>query len=126
ANRSSSEKKAASFPMHPLKGERRPLWKSARRRTGRNKLTEGKYMQLKSALRILLGGLLFLAVFGTMVAGVPKSKRQLRTSPSKPAPFKRTKFKPACANPTYPTPAPAKSPEILSQCGLAGSGTGQE
>ena len=83
-------------------------------------------MQLKSALRILLGGLLFLAVFGTMVAGVPKSKRQVRTSPSKPAPFKRTKFKPACANPSYPTPVPAKSPEIDSQCGLAGSGTGPE
>jgi hypothetical protein len=44
----------------------------------------------------------------------------------KPAPFKRTRFKPVCANPTYPAPAPAKAPSIDSQCGLAGSGSGPE
>jgi hypothetical protein len=44
----------------------------------------------------------------------------------KPAAFKRTRFKPVCANPSYPTPAPAKSPSIDAQCGLAGSGVGPE
>lgn len=39
---------------------------------------------------------------------------------------KRVPFKPACASPGYPTPAPAKSPKIDSQCGLAGAGTGPE
>ena len=45
---------------------------------------------------------------------------------AKPAPFKRTKFKPACANPSYPMPAPAKLPAIDSQCGLSGAGVGPE
>lgn len=40
--------------------------------------------------------------------------------------FKATKFKPVCAQPSYPTPAPAQSPKIDAQCGLAGSGTGPE
>jgi len=43
----------------------------------------------------------------------------------KPA-FKPTKFKPACANPTFPLPAPAKAKPIDSLCGLAGSGVGPE
>ena len=46
---------------------------------------------------------------------------------AKPAPvFKPTKFKPTCAKPNYPTPAPALSPGIDAQCGLAGSGAGPE
>jgi len=40
---------------------------------------------------------------------------------AKPA-FKPTKFKPACANPTLPMPAPAKAPAIDSLCGLSGIG----
>src|ERR1700752_2540081 len=43
-----------------------------------------------------------------------------------PAPFKATSFKPACAKPSYPTPAPAAPPAIDSQCGLAGAGLGPE
>jgi len=47
-------------------------------------------------------------------------------SQTKPNPFKRTKFKPVCTSPSYPTPAPARSPDIDAQCGLAGSGIGPE
>ena len=39
---------------------------------------------------------------------------------------KRVIFKPLCAKPSYPLPAPAQSPAIDSQCGLAGAGTGPE
>lgn len=45
---------------------------------------------------------------------------------ARPKPFKRTKFVPACPHPNYPTPAPAKSPAIDSQCGLSGAGAGPE
>src|SRR5215813_5512239 len=44
----------------------------------------------------------------------------------KPAPFKPTKFKPVCANPSYPDPPPANNPGIDSQCGLSGVGAGPE
>jgi hypothetical protein len=47
---------------------------------------------------------------------------QARSTP----PFKRTRFKPVCTNPHYPSPAPAISPAIDSQCGLTGSGVGPE
>jgi hypothetical protein len=42
-----------------------------------------------------------------------------------PAP-KPTKFKPVCAQPSYPTPPPAQSPGIDAICGLAGAGSGAE
>jgi hypothetical protein len=46
---------------------------------------------------------------------------------AKPAPaFKPTKFTPACDSPSFPTPAPATSPEIDSQCGINGIGAGPE
>jgi len=51
----------------------------------------------------------------------------LGQSAAKTAPvFKRTKFKPACASPSYPMPAPSQSPGIDGLCGLAGAGTGPE
>jgi hypothetical protein len=42
------------------------------------------------------------------------------------APPQSNLFKPACKNPSFPTPPPAKMPAIDSSCGLRGSGTGAE
>lgn len=55
------------------------------------------------------------------------TKPVLRKPPAKKAPVKRaTTFKPACASPSYPTPAPVASLGIDAQCGLPGSGIGPE
>jgi hypothetical protein len=81
-------------------------------------------MTLKNSLPVKLivfsVGVTFVAVFG----GAAKST--LVKPPAKPATSQHTPFKPACAHPSYPMPAPAISPAIDSQCGLAGSGTGPE
>lgn len=63
-------------------------------------------------------GLTVLNTSSTSALGQSKAKAAPAT--------KSTKFKPACANPSYPTPAPAGSLGIDAQCGLAGSGTGPE
>ena len=43
-----------------------------------------------------------------------------------PATTRRATFKPVCATPSYPAPAPKKGLGIDSQCGLSGAGTGPE
>ena len=79
-------------------------------------------MRFTKTLCILAAGLA-LAIGSVSVGGQRKPKTS--NSTSKPV-FKRTKFKPVCLNPTYPTPAPSTQPAIDSQCGLAGAGTGPE
>jgi hypothetical protein len=64
--------------------------------------------------------------FGLIILGGSTAMPAFGQARAKPAPFRRTKFKPTCANPNYPTPAPAKSPAIDSQCGLTGAGKGPE
>ena len=68
--------------------------------------------------------LLFAVTFGLTIFGAPKVKT--KPKPKTVPAVKGTKFKPACANPSYPTPAPSSSLGIDGQCGLAGSGTGPE
>lgn len=75
---------------------------------------------LRSKVVLSIGIIVALAVFGG------GAQLALAKSPAKPVPVKRAAFKPVCAKPSYPTPAPVKSPVIDSQCGLAGSGTGPE
>lgn len=56
------------------------------------------------------------------------TKRTTRTAKSKTQAARpaAVKFKPACAKPNYPSPPPAKSPAIDSECGLSGAGAGAE
>lgn len=72
-----------------------------------------------------LTGVFLIAIVCGLIA--ISSSPAFGQAPAKTAPpFKPTKFKPVCAQPSYPAPAPAKSPEIDAQCGLAGSGAGPE
>lgn len=61
-------------------------------------------------------GMAVLTSWGSGRASMAKAQ-----APAKPT-FKPTKFKPTCANPTFPMPAPAKAPAIDSLCGLSGIG----
>lgn len=70
--------------------------------------------------------LLIAIVIGLTIHGGAVAMPAFAQAKRKPTPFKRTKFTPACPNPNYPTPAPAKSPAIDSQCGLSGAGAGPE
>ena len=67
-------------------------------------------------------GVTTLATSGGAARKRPAPNPQARAAPA----FKKTKFQPACVNPTYPSPAPATAPTIDSQCGLAGAGVGAE
>lgn len=81
-------------------------------------------------LRTVFLVLVFVASFGvTSLAmwGGGRSKPAVPKAQGKTAPpFKPTKFKPACVNPSYPMPAPTSAPAIDAQCGLAGAGAGPE
>jgi len=77
------------------------------------------FLRLRVSIICGLAIALFLAALDS-----PTSRLSFAQSKRKPAAFKRTKFKPLCANPTYPMPAPAKPPLIDSQCGLSGVGGG--
>lgn len=81
-------------------------------------------MRFENNLRLIV---VVLTLIGTATPTVTaqRSRTSSRSSRSA-APSKRVKFKPACANLSYPTPAPSKSPAIDSQCGLNGSGIGPE
>jgi hypothetical protein len=61
-----------------------------------------------------------------LIAVLTKFAADTRIALAKTPPVKGVIFKPACEKPSYPMPAPARSPAIDSQCGLAGSGTGPE
>ena len=65
---------------------------------------------------------------GSLIGTTSINAARLQTARrKKPAPvFKPTKFKPICASPGYPTPAPTNSPAIDAQCGLSGGGSGPE
>ena len=76
----------------------------------------------KRTLRITTVALLALCV--ALILFVPG--RKLNAVAQSKKPFKRTRFTPVCANPSYPMPAPVKKPPIDSQCGLSGSGAGPE
>jgi hypothetical protein len=70
---------------------------------------------------------LWAGVFVITFVGVSESRAVFAQARARTAPaFKRVKFKPVCASPSYPTPPPAKSPAIDSQCGLSGAGLGAE
>lgn len=79
-----------------------------------------KQQTLSSRFVFLLAVTLSTTILGA--ANPALGKPGARTTPAP----KRVKFKPVCANTSYPTPAPAKSPKIDSQCGLPGAGTGPE
>ena len=82
-------------------------------------------IKMNSQKRFVADGLMVLlsVALSLTFPGVPLWGQ----STPKPAPaFKPTKFKPACAKPSYPTPAPAQSPGIDAICGLPGAGTGPE
>ncbi len=86
-------------------------------------------MNQRKSLRILFLPVLLVAGFGmtslAMWSGRPDPAAANAQAKPKP-PFKPTKFKPACASPTYPMPAPASAPAIDSLCGLSGAGAGPE
>ena len=80
---------------------------------------------MKSRKRYISVGLVVVLAI-TLSLTIP-GRPSFGQSKAKPAPApKPTKFKPACSQPNYPTPAPAQSPEIDSTCGLAGAGSGPE
>ncbi|MCM3870218.1 MAG: hypothetical protein ND895_05915 [Pyrinomonadaceae bacterium] len=72
----------------------------------------------------LAGCALLCAVTFGMTISALTSKLVFGQTPVAAA--KRVKFKPACAKPSFPTPAPARSLGIDAQCGLAGAGAGPE
>ena len=81
-------------------------------------------------LRVTSLAILFTATFGltnSTIWGAPNSKPRARKIHAKTTPAaKGSKFKPACASPSYPTPAPTSSLGIDAQCGVAGAGAGPE
>lgn len=81
-------------------------------------------MKQTKSLRMLVLTLFFVAAFGSVSLAIWEGGRgNVALAQAKPKPaFKPTKFKPACVNPTFPMPAPAKAKLIDSLCGLAGSG----
>lgn len=82
---------------------------------------------MKITLRLYVAVCLVLFAGGLIALTSVKATRLQTSSAKKPAPaFKPTTFKPACANPSYPAPAPKSSPAIDAQCGLAGAGSGPE
>jgi hypothetical protein len=85
-------------------------------------------MSLKKASRgaasvfILSVSLLSLATYGVTKPKPPRrSSRVAKTSPAA-----ANVFKPACPKPNYPSPPPAASPVIDSECGVSGAGAGAE
>jgi hypothetical protein len=78
-------------------------------------MTKRNFLLITSACSVLAFALVLFFTGGKLNAIAQSQK-----------PFKRTKFTPVCANPSYPKPAPAKQPAIDSQCGLNGSGAGPE
>jgi len=84
-------------------------------------------MRLEKLLRLAASAVLLSAgVCAADADAAPKRppRRAARTRQA-PAPA-RARFKPACPSPTYPSPPPAASPAIDSQCGLSGAGAGPE
>lgn len=82
---------------------------------------------MKLTLRISLAVCLVLLAGSLFGLNTLKATRLQTSVGAKPAPvFKPTKFKPVCANPSYPTPAPKSSLGIDKLCGRAGSGSGPE
>src|SRR5687768_16883686 len=73
-------------------------------------------------LSVTTFGVTSLATSGGRGTTPPARKPQGRAAPA----FKPTKFKPACVNPTYPSPPPAQAAQIDSLCGLSGAGVGSE
>jgi hypothetical protein len=74
--------------------------------------------------RLSFGFVLLCALTGCFILN---SNSVFGQAAAKPKPvFKPVKFKPTCLKPNYPQPAPATSPKIDAQCGLAGSGAGPE
>jgi hypothetical protein len=88
---------------------------------------QGETMRHQSIkkLLVLVNLLALFLVSGSIGAGAPESKRPARATQAKP-PYKPAKFQPLCAKPNYPSPPPAASPAIDSQCGLTGAGAGPE
>ncbi len=83
-------------------------------------------MKKSTKRSMIVGAVVLCAVaLSSTVTSKPKPKHS-SGKPANQAPFKRTVFKPLCATPTYPLPAPATKPAIDSLCGVAGSGTGPE
>lgn len=68
-------------------------------------------------------GLVLLCLTLSLTQSVDPSFGQSKAKPPAPKP---TKFKPACSQPSYPTPAPAQGPQIDALCGLPGAGSGPE
>lgn len=82
---------------------------------------------MKITLRVFVA-VLFIFLAGSLIALPEVNANRLQTSAGKkPAPvFKPAKFKPVCANPSYPSPAPKTAPGIDAECGLSGGGVGPE
>lgn len=83
-------------------------------------------MNFAKLRRLSRGYVLFGITLALTVLVASATNPVFGQSKPKPPPFKPTKFKPVCANPSYPTPVPAKSPAIDGLCGLAGDGIGPE
>jgi len=80
-------------------------------------------MKLVTRLHVLVC-VVFLAA--SMFGSSAIQATRLKTPQGKPKPFRKTAFKPACATPSFPSPAPSKKLGIDSQCGLSGSGAAAE
>ncbi|HEX7956877.1 MAG TPA: hypothetical protein VF508_08050 [Pyrinomonadaceae bacterium] len=86
-------------------------------------------MRLGKLLRLAASAALLCACvnFGGSRAAATGKRAPRRARPGAQAPKPAAvKFKPACAKPKYPSPAPSASPEIDSECGLNGAGAGPE
>jgi hypothetical protein len=85
---------------------------------------------MKRTLALCIAACVILLTSSVVTSTVPHSPRLQKSNPklkAKPAPvFKPTTFKPACASPSFPSPAPTSSPGIDSQCGITGDGVGPE
>lgn len=85
-------------------------------------------MRLEKLLRLAAcAALLSACLCAAGAEAAPKrTPRRVKPKPqaAKTAPV--AQFKPACANPSYPSPPPSAPPAIDSQCGLTGAGAGPE
>ena len=77
-------------------------------------------------MRRLLIGFVFLGAMAGGSISIDSNSACGQARAKKAPVFKPVKFKPTCPKPNYPQPAPAKNPQIDTQCGLAGSGAGAE
>ena len=117
----------ASYPSHPMRPDSAPDSRSLSKRLrlgcpiNRAREKVRRKRSLRSGWIAFSTGIIVLCAVSGGLAQPAAAK-----PPVKPTPAKRTAFKPVCAKPSYPIPAPAQIPAIDSQCGLVGAGTGPE